>query len=185
MAMPSCLRGTDLAVWRGASGQAFVWGDRCPHRGMRLSQGFVRQDRLSCIYHGWQYGADGSCVSIPAHPDLVPPKTICATTYPAAEAGGIIWTSLKPQSGAPPGASSPIPVRSLQIDVPVHVVAAHFGEQSAMIFDLHMPAAVTLALQPVSDDCTALHALTGKTQDRKTVSRWLEDQRTQIERTAA
>lgn len=183
--MPSCLSGTDLAVWRSASGQVFVWGDRCPHRGMRLSQGFVRQDRLSCIYHGWQYGADGGCVSIPAHPDLVPPRTICATTFPSAEAGGLIWTSLNPKSDAPPGATSQIPVRSLQIDAPVQKVAAYFGDESASIFDLRMPADVTLALQPVSDHCTALHALTGKAQDRKEVSSWLDGQRTQIESAAA
>ena len=45
-----------------------VWEDRCPHRGMRLSMGFVRSDRIACLYHGWQYGTDGHCLYIPAHP---------------------------------------------------------------------------------------------------------------------
>ena len=41
---------------------------------MRLSHGFVRSEKLACIFHGWQYDGAGSCVGIPAHPDLAPPK---------------------------------------------------------------------------------------------------------------
>ena len=89
MAMPGRVTGTDLAIWRAASGQVHIWGDRCPHRGMRLSHGFVRDETLSCIYHGWQYGADGGCNHIPAHPALIPPKSICATTYACAEQDGV------------------------------------------------------------------------------------------------
>ena len=65
--MPSVCDGTDIAVWRSASGQLAAWADRCPHRGMRLSHGFVRGEALNCIYHGWTYGADGGCTRIPAH----------------------------------------------------------------------------------------------------------------------
>ena len=68
----------ELAVWRSASGRIAAWRDRCPHRGMRLSHGFVRGESLNCIYHGWTYGADGACRRIPAHPEVVPPATIRA-----------------------------------------------------------------------------------------------------------
>ena len=66
----------DLALWRSASGRIAAWFDRCPHRGMRLSHGFVRGEALSCIYHGWSYGASGGCRHIPAHPNLEPPEAI-------------------------------------------------------------------------------------------------------------
>ncbi|MEH6728896.1 MAG: Rieske 2Fe-2S domain-containing protein, partial [Hyphomicrobiales bacterium] len=66
----------DLVVWRSRSGQVSAFDNRCPHRGMRLSFGFVRGERLSCIYHGWQYGQDGGCRHIPAHPDMTPPASI-------------------------------------------------------------------------------------------------------------
>lgn len=46
----------DLALWRSQSGRLAVWEDRCPHRGMRLSHGFVRGEALSCFCHGWSYG---------------------------------------------------------------------------------------------------------------------------------
>ncbi len=83
----------DLVVWRSRSGQVSAFDNRCPHRGMRLSFGFVRGERLSCIYHGWQYGEDGVCRHIPAHPDMTPPASICASRYPCQEHDGVIWLS--------------------------------------------------------------------------------------------
>ena len=182
MAMPCRLEGNDLAIWRSTSGQAYVWGDRCPHRGMRLSQGFVRGEALSCIYHGWQYGTDGGCVAIPAHPNLVPPKSICATTYQCAELDGLIWTTLTETNDAPPPVQSQSPVRTLHIDKAVSNVANHFGSPGATLIDVDGPRPVTLALQPVDDASTAVHALTSDVRDRKDVSCWLEMQRTDIER---
>lgn len=83
----------DLVVWRSRSGQVSAFDNRCPHRGMRLSFGFVRGERLSCIYHGWQYGEDGGCRHIPAHPDMTPPASICANTYACRDHDGVIWIS--------------------------------------------------------------------------------------------
>ncbi|MBC7479670.1 MAG: Rieske (2Fe-2S) protein, partial [Pseudorhodobacter sp.] len=33
--------GTEIAVWRDTAGRVYTWEDRCPHRGMKLSFGFV------------------------------------------------------------------------------------------------------------------------------------------------
>lgn len=92
-----------VALWRSASGEVNVWEDRCPHRGMRLSLGFVEGDRLRCIYHGWGYGTDGQCKVIPAHPDLTPPRTICARRHEVQSRYGLIWTNLAddPQAALP------------------------------------------------------------------------------------
>jgi len=38
----------DIAVWRSVSGVVNAWENRCPHRGMRLSHGFVRGESLAC-----------------------------------------------------------------------------------------------------------------------------------------
>ena len=65
---PIQLQDVELVLWRDYAGQAHVWHDRCPHRGMRLSFGFVKENRLTCLYHGWEYGSDGGCRKIPAHP---------------------------------------------------------------------------------------------------------------------
>ncbi len=180
MAMPARIDGTDLALWRSMSGQVHAWGDRCPHRGMRLSHGFVRGETLSCIYHGWQYGQDGGCTSIPAHPKLTPPKTICATTYQCVEDGGLIWVALNEVTTAPPTLSGKTPVRSVQINTPRHEVAAHFGDAEATIVNA---VDMTLVLQSTDDAHCIAHVLS--TADPKVASRWIEAQRAEIEGVAA
>ncbi len=114
--------GRELVVWRDQAGEAHVWEDRCPHRGMRLSFGAVRGDRLACLYHGWQYDGAGECRAIPAHPDMVPPKTIKVLTYSVTEAFGMIWMS--PENPAPIAFDAPTitPLRSLTLDCPLAMV---------------------------------------------------------------
>ena len=92
-AHPVVANGEPLVVWRGEATGFHVWEDRCPHRGMRLSFGFVRGDTLTCLYHGWRYGDDGGCKHVPAHPDLEPPETICAKTYASATSRGLVFTA--------------------------------------------------------------------------------------------
>eukprot|EP01035_Chromulina_nebulosa_P001961 gene1961-biopygen1701 len=86
--------GTEIVVWRDNKGAAHVWEDRCPHRGMRMSFGFVRGDHIACLYHGWEYDTAGQCRYIPAHPELEVPATIKVQTYAMEERDGIIWTRL-------------------------------------------------------------------------------------------
>jgi len=115
------VEGRELALWRGESGSVQVWEDRCPHRGMRLSYGFVRGDSLNCLYHGWQYASSASCRRIPAHPDLEVPQTIKARAFPVAEAAGMIWTR---DSGEEPMPALPDakPIVSLAIEARPEVV---------------------------------------------------------------
>jgi nitrite reductase/ring-hydroxylating ferredoxin subunit len=110
--------GAEVVVWRDSKGDAHVWEDRCPHRGMRMSFGFVRGDHIACLYHGWQYDSAGQCQHIPAHPDLEVPKTIKIPTYATEERNGIIWTSLPAEvdiAGIPEVAGIATPVRSLYV----------------------------------------------------------------------
>jgi nitrite reductase/ring-hydroxylating ferredoxin subunit len=113
------LAGNELVVWRDNKGAAHVWEDRCPHRGMKLSFGFVRGDHIACLYHGWQYDTAGQCQYIPAHPDLAVPKSITASVYSTIEAAGLIWTTLDQSAALPELPALPeevVPVRSLYLD---------------------------------------------------------------------
>ncbi len=83
----------DMAIWRSTSGVISAWENRCPHRGMRLSHGFVRGESLACAYHGWHYDCDAKCHYIPAHPELEPPSTIRPAIYSVVEKAGIIWVN--------------------------------------------------------------------------------------------
>jgi len=113
----------ELVIWRSEGGVAQVWEDRCPHRGMRLSFGFVRGEALNCLYHGWQYGTSASCQKIPAHPDLVVPNTIRANAYPVVERGQLIWTRLSAETAAPELPEA-LPVASVAVDADADVILA-------------------------------------------------------------
>lgn len=105
----------DLVLWRAPDGALAAWDNRCPHRGMALSHGFVRGGMLACLYHGWHYGQDGGCKVIPAHPGLEPPETIRARIFNVVEATGVIWVDLEDEAHAPPLPSDMSPLRSLEI----------------------------------------------------------------------
>lgn len=88
------LLGQNLVLWRSNDGDAHAWQDRCPHRGSRLSLGHVREDRLVCPYHGWNYDVEGKCVHMPSHPTLQPPKAACVRSYKVQEKYGVIWVCM-------------------------------------------------------------------------------------------
>ncbi len=124
-AAPGVVNCVDVAIWRGKSGAVSVCLDRCPHRGMRLSHGFVRDDRLNCIYHGWNFGTDGVCKHIPAHPDLVPPPSINTTPQTVMERGGIVWAGGTVEGASPPDFSGKEPLRSMMFAADFGTVAKH------------------------------------------------------------
>ena len=65
--------------------------DKCPHRAARLSDGQIVDGRLDCLYHGWQFGAEGKCLHIPQLPDGTSiPERACARPYPVVERQGMV-----------------------------------------------------------------------------------------------
>ncbi|MFZ1470725.1 MAG: Rieske 2Fe-2S domain-containing protein [Paracoccaceae bacterium] len=181
--------GVELAVWRSASGKLSAWKDRCPHRGMRLSHGFVRGETLSCIYHGWVYGTSGACQHIPAHPDLTPPNAIRAEAYDCVEEGGVLWLAPAGTASAPPDLKGLIPVRSMVVNASAAQIAAATGLQGGdslrgIVAIGDKPVEVCLLLQTRAGD-VAVHALCADGTNRVEVSRWLEDLRRIAEERAA
>ena len=85
--------GEDIVIWRSSSGEVRAWENRCIHRGMRLSFGQVRGERLSCRYHGWQFDLNGQCSRMPATPDVVPAATLCMPAFHCVEQNGLIWVN--------------------------------------------------------------------------------------------
>lgn len=128
--------GRDLVVWRTMAGQIAAWDNRCPHRGMALSHGFVRGEQLACLYHGWHYDGAGRCGYIPAHPDLAPPDTIRAEVFSVIEAQGVIWVSVDGTAEAPAVDSGLKPLRSLDIaadEAQIRVVAELDPSDTALL----------------------------------------------------
>src|SRR5207244_4295669 len=61
-------------------------------------------DQLRCAYHGWTYGADGGCTSIPARFGGSIPKRARLRSYPVVESGGLVWVCLEDEPRFPPPA---------------------------------------------------------------------------------
>ena len=94
-AMRAIVENVDLAVWRSESGKVSAWDNRCPHRGMRLSHGFVRGESLACMYHGWQFSTAGKCKYIPALPSLEPSEAARPKAYSVIEQNKLLWVSVE------------------------------------------------------------------------------------------
>ena len=76
-------------------GTARAFADLCPHRGARLSLGWVEQDSLRCAYHGWLYDGGGVCTQIPGSEDQRIPARARLNGYRCEEAGGLVWVCLE------------------------------------------------------------------------------------------
>ncbi|MEM1266294.1 MAG: Rieske (2Fe-2S) protein [Pseudomonadota bacterium] len=191
--MRADVEGCDIAVWRDPAGRLHAWNNRCPHRGMRLSHGFVRGDKLACLYHGWHYGTDGVCTYIPAHPELAPPDTIRTEVYRVAEKDGVIWVSVSgpAEPGGADGAT--VPLRTLSVATDEVRALAGFAatpfrgaepqQRETGRLDLGARTLVVHA-NPVGPDETHLHVLVDQgadLADRKALSRWCEAARTTAE----
>lgn len=178
--------GREVVIWRGTDGVAHVWEDRCPHRGMRLSLGFVRDNALNCLYHGWQYGAGASCLRIPAHPDLTVPPTIRANAYAAAETGGMVWMS-RDATDAPPALPELTPVISVAVEAPSATVLATLGVTDAIPVITVPLAAETLHIgwHRVHANKTMLHAAITGAADTAAATAHLRALRNSVEQGAA
>jgi nitrite reductase/ring-hydroxylating ferredoxin subunit len=201
----------EIVLWRDQDGAAHAWEDRCPHRGMRLSFGFVRGNHIACLYHGWQYGPEGQCRYIPAHPQLAVPSTIRVTTHACRERLGMAWIHSAPETEGPPplpGDDSAVtPVRSLYVDRAPDAVLAdlmagriaaipvgHDGEKRPSDIELRAGSLLAFrvgeqpiiaALQPYGARKTALHlviaAATSPAPARKRIALWAEALRRALE----
>jgi phenylpropionate dioxygenase-like ring-hydroxylating dioxygenase large terminal subunit len=84
--------GEKLVFWRDDTGRVSCLRDKCPHRGVALSEGQVIDGHLQCPFHGFQYDASGRAVFIPANGRNAPvPRALRAHSYPTHEAHGFIW----------------------------------------------------------------------------------------------
>lgn len=191
------VHGEERVVWRDDQGAIHVWEDRCPHRGMRMSFGFVRGDHIACLYHGWRYDTSGQCRYIPAHPDLDVPQTIKVPTFAATERAGIVWMA---PEGADPADLSPLPktaepVRSLFLDMPAEAALSAVISAPPKGYGVNATAGTTvilqgngttvlIATQARNAERSALHiTVTGdiSTATRRSLALWATDLRNRLE----
>ncbi|TDD29227.1 aromatic ring-hydroxylating dioxygenase subunit alpha [Kribbella turkmenica] len=100
---PARVLGDDYVLWRGTSGLIGAAIDECPHRGSRLSQGWVEDGALVCGYHGWSFAPSGACERIPQNdPEQPVPPRARALSVLVEERYGLVWICPgMPRAGIP------------------------------------------------------------------------------------
>lgn len=95
------LFGEPLVAFRASDGRIGLLGEHCPHRRASLYMGRNEECGLRCVYHGWKFDLQGTCVDQPSEPgERTAMHRIKATAYPAHERNGIVWAYLG--KGEPP-----------------------------------------------------------------------------------
>jgi len=89
-AKPIRIMGEDFALYRGASGRAQVIDYRCPHRGAQMHLGWVEEDDIRCVYHGWKFDCAGQCIEMPAE-DPGFARKVTIGSYPTREYLGLVY----------------------------------------------------------------------------------------------
>jgi 5,5'-dehydrodivanillate O-demethylase oxygenase subunit len=87
---PIRIMSEDYTLFRGSSGTAQIIAQRCPHRGAPMHLGWVEDDDIRCIYHGWKFDCTGRCIEQPAETPGYNQK-VRIKTYPTREHMGQIF----------------------------------------------------------------------------------------------
>jgi 5,5'-dehydrodivanillate O-demethylase len=97
------LLGEDLVLYRmpparGTTQPAYgLTETRCPHRGASFVHGIVDCTGIRCIYHGWKFAPDGTCLEQPAEGRNSTFKDRIQTrAYPVRKLAGLLFAYLGP-----------------------------------------------------------------------------------------
>jgi phthalate 4,5-dioxygenase len=101
--MRLALLGERLIAFRDSNGRVGVMDQRCPHRCASLFLGRNEEGGLRCVYHGWKFAADGTCLDMANVPNQEEFRhKVKAKAYPAEERAGMIWVYMGPRATPPP-----------------------------------------------------------------------------------
>jgi nitrite reductase/ring-hydroxylating ferredoxin subunit len=96
------LLGEDLVAYRDTNGEIGLVDAFCPHRRAPMFFGRNEECGLRCVYHGWKFDKDGTCVDMPSEPpDSLFKTKVTIAAYPTWEGGGMIWAYLGPADKKP------------------------------------------------------------------------------------
>ncbi len=139
--------GEPVLFGRTQDRQPFALRDVCPHRLVPLSAG--RQvdtggaPTVECPYHGWRFGTDGVCRTIPSLTDAdgVDPARIRVRRYPVTERHGLVFVHVADSEGGGADPAIAPPELGDQLGRTVFSASCELG--------LHMDEVVSMLLSPV------------------------------------
>jgi phthalate 4,5-dioxygenase oxygenase subunit len=92
----------DLIAFRDTDGKVGLVDAFCPHRRAPMFFGRNEECGLRCVYHGWKFDVNGTCVDMPSEPpDSLFKTKVSIASYPTWEGGGMIWAYLGPPEHRP------------------------------------------------------------------------------------
>jgi phenylpropionate dioxygenase-like ring-hydroxylating dioxygenase large terminal subunit len=94
--------GEDLIAFRDCDGDVGLVDAYCPHRRAPMFFGRNEERGLRCVYHGWKFDRNGTCVDMPSEPpDSLFRTKVTIKAYPTFEAGGFVWTYMGARASMP------------------------------------------------------------------------------------
>ena len=118
-------------AFRAPGESAVVLGGRCSHMGANLARGCVKDGRIVCPLHGWEYGRDGRCERIPSSGEI--PAFARQTSFPVQEMAGLVFFFNRAEArfplpffnGVSPDELRPAEAFDLWDDVPWYLLAGN------------------------------------------------------------
>ncbi len=96
------LLGEDLIAFRNSEGKVGLIGEHCPHRYASLFYGRNEEGGMACVYHGWKFSPDGTCLDMPSEPEASNFRDkVKQPAYPCEERGGVVWAYMGDQKVLP------------------------------------------------------------------------------------
>jgi phenylpropionate dioxygenase-like ring-hydroxylating dioxygenase large terminal subunit len=83
------LLGEEVLLYRQEGGTVVALEDRCAHRAMPLSLGYLVGDQVVCGYHGFTYAPSGECVRVPSQTNV--PYGTRVRAFPVQEEAPFVW----------------------------------------------------------------------------------------------
>ena len=95
--------GEDLIAFRDTDGRPGLVDAYCPHRGAPMFFGRNEESGIRCVYHGWKFDVEGTCIDLPNAPEGETFKNkVTITAYPTVDKGDLIWAYMGPKDKQPP-----------------------------------------------------------------------------------
>jgi nitrite reductase/ring-hydroxylating ferredoxin subunit len=96
------LLGERLVAFRNSDGKVGLLPHNCPHKKASLFFGRNEEGGIRCVFHGWKFAVDGTCMDMPNEPPGSKFKDkVRAKAYPCIEKAGVIWTYMGPREEPP------------------------------------------------------------------------------------
>jgi phenylpropionate dioxygenase-like ring-hydroxylating dioxygenase large terminal subunit len=87
------INGIPVVLFRGEEKKVGVLLDRCPHRNIQMSKGYIENETLVCRHHGWHFDTEGICVKVPQLKVQKEDKDRNAIRFNSLEKDGFIYVN--------------------------------------------------------------------------------------------